>query len=207
MTPTDAAVQGALVALAKMVCFRTHWVMEHMTVTALHAASPATGGHRVHLPGAPAGVRITRTGSRRFQLLIRTGSVTAAHRVTVAVRRKRVRFTGGIDARTPDRVRNAVVTAAQLLRERYGDPVRVDLPVASPVRSVCRRVEADGTVVHRVRVASAALAGHHVAEIGANEAITYPPGRTVPATVVGLVEDVTARLRGHSGSPVMGEVA
>ena len=52
-------------------------------------------------------------------------------------------------------------------------------------------------MVHRVRLASPALAGHHVVEIGRNGSITYPPGRFVPAPVVAAVEEVAAHLGTH----------
>jgi hypothetical protein len=184
--------------------------MGYMTIAAATAATGVGGRdreHTVHLAGAPAGVRITRTGPRRFQLRVRTSTVLAPQVVTVAVRRARARVTGGLEARTPDRVRAAVETATQLLWERYGDPVQVEMGVASPVRAVCRRTEIDGVVVHRVRVASAALAGHHVAEIRADGTITYPPGRWVPAPVIAAVEDVAARLCARAGFPVLEEVA
>lgn len=69
------------------------------------------------------------------------------------------------------------------------------------MRAVCRRTEADGTVAHRVRVASSWLAGHHVAEIRGDGAVISPSGRRVPATVRAAVEDVAAHLAAAATAP------
>lgn len=163
-------------------------------VVAVHAGSSTATAYVPRLPGLPAGMRLKRSGPRRFQLVLSAGPVTPPWIITVAVKNKRVRFLDGIGPSTPDRVRAAAETGAQLLWEHYGRPELEHLPVPSPVRAVCRRTEADGTVVHRVRVATAALAGHHVAEISSCGTITFPTGRQVPDIVRRAVEDVAARL-------------
>ncbi|MEX5236017.1 hypothetical protein [Kocuria arenosa] len=101
------------------------------TVIAVAGGSPTPLGRIAHLPGQPSGTRIVRIGHRRFQLLIPTTSYTPPRIITVAIKRHRVRFIDGLGPTTPDRVRAAAETAAQLLWEHYGRPAPADYEVAA----------------------------------------------------------------------------